>query len=188
MPPLLDARRRRRRGNAVAADTDALRLLIVTDAWAPQVNGVVRTLSTVSALLREGGDTVEVIGPDRFRTVPAPGYPEIRLALRPRAALARMADDFAPDGRAHRHRGAARLGHARASAARAAGPSPPPSTPSSRTTCTPAPACRRASPGRCCGASTRAGAGTFAATPSLREELAAARLHQAPRLDPRRRP
>ena len=73
-----------------------MRLLVVTDAWRPQVNGVVRTLSTVSALLREGGDTVEVIGPDRFRTVPAPSYPEIRLALRPRAALARMADAFAP--------------------------------------------------------------------------------------------
>ena len=50
----------------------ALRLLIVTDAWAPQVNGVVRTLSTVFALLRAGGDAVEVVGPDRFRTVPAP--------------------------------------------------------------------------------------------------------------------
>ncbi|WP_456316080.1 glycosyltransferase family 4 protein [Roseicella aerolata] len=73
-----------------------LRLLIVTDAWAPQVNGVVRTLSTVAERLRARGDGVEVIGPDRFRTLPMPGYPEIRLALRLGARLRAMVDAHGP--------------------------------------------------------------------------------------------
>ena len=50
------------------------RILIVSDAWLPQVNGVVRTLQAVVAVLRAGGDEVAVIGPDRFVTVPMPGY------------------------------------------------------------------------------------------------------------------
>ena len=79
-----------------AAREEPLRLLIVSDAWHPQVNGVVRTLSTVVHLLQESGDTVEVIGPDRFRTWPMPSYPEIRLALFPSARLRRMVDAFAP--------------------------------------------------------------------------------------------
>lgn len=74
-----------------------LRILIVSDAWFPQVNGVVRTLSVVTELLRAEGDVVEVIGPDRFRSLPMPGYPEIRLAIAPRARLRRMVEDFAPD-------------------------------------------------------------------------------------------
>jgi hypothetical protein len=50
------------------------RILIVSDAWHPQVNGVVRTLSTISDELRAMGHVVEVIGPDRFRTLPCPKY------------------------------------------------------------------------------------------------------------------
>ncbi|MBC9179100.1 glycosyltransferase family 4 protein [Pseudoroseomonas ludipueritiae] len=73
------------------------RILIVSDAWLPQVNGVVRTLSVVVQHLREGGDVVEVIGPDRFRTFPTPGYAEIRLALAPRRRLARLVAEFRPD-------------------------------------------------------------------------------------------
>ncbi len=73
------------------------RILIVSDAWFPQVNGVVRTLSTVVEELRRGGDTVEVIGPDRFLSVPTPGYAEIRLAVAPRRRLAKLAEAFAPD-------------------------------------------------------------------------------------------
>ena len=80
----------------VLPDADMLRLLIVTDAWTPQVNGVVRTLATVAGVLERQGDVVEVIGPDRFRTLPMPGYAEIRLALRPARALRRMVDAFRP--------------------------------------------------------------------------------------------
>ena len=58
-----------------------MRILIVSDAWYPQVNGVVQTLSTVSRELRSRGHDVTVIGPTRFRTIPCPTYPEIRLAV-----------------------------------------------------------------------------------------------------------
>jgi glycosyltransferase involved in cell wall biosynthesis len=73
------------------------RILIITDAWAPQVNGVVRTLTTVAEELRCMGHVVEVIGPDRFRTMRCPTYPEIRLSLLPRRRLVRMIEAFNPD-------------------------------------------------------------------------------------------
>ncbi|MBJ7251631.1 MAG: glycosyltransferase family 1 protein [Acetobacteraceae bacterium] len=74
-----------------------MRILIVSDAWFPQVNGVVRTLSVVVEKLRAGGDTVEVIGPDRFRSMPTPGYAEIRLAIAPKRRLAQIVTDFEPE-------------------------------------------------------------------------------------------
>jgi glycosyltransferase involved in cell wall biosynthesis len=58
-----------------------MRILLATDAWRPQVNGVVRTLTRVVAELGQMGEHVEVISPDQFATVPLPTYPEIRLAL-----------------------------------------------------------------------------------------------------------
>jgi glycosyltransferase involved in cell wall biosynthesis len=73
------------------------RIAIVTDAWLPQVNGVVRTLSTVADELRAMGHAVEVIGPDRFRTIPCPTYPDIALSLMPRRRLVGMIEAFAPD-------------------------------------------------------------------------------------------
>ncbi len=75
----------------------ARRVAIVSDAWAPQVNGVVRTLSAVASELGRMGVAVEVIGPDRFRTVPCPTYPEIRLAVLPRRRLARLLRASRPD-------------------------------------------------------------------------------------------
>jgi glycosyltransferase involved in cell wall biosynthesis len=75
----------------------AHRILIVTDAWLPQVNGVVRTLTTVAEELRTMGHVVEVIGPDRFRTLPCPTYPDIALSIWPRRRLVRMIEAFAPD-------------------------------------------------------------------------------------------
>src|SRR3546814_9967201 len=56
---------------------------IVTDAWYPQTNGVVRTLSTTLEVLRGWGHRVEVISPRDYASVPCPTYPEIRLALAP---------------------------------------------------------------------------------------------------------
>jgi glycosyltransferase involved in cell wall biosynthesis len=73
------------------------RVLIISDAWRPQVNGVVRTLETVSDHLLRDGCAVEVIGPDRFRSIPMPSYPEIRLALGGRSRLAEMMRRFEPD-------------------------------------------------------------------------------------------
>eukprot|EP01035_Chromulina_nebulosa_P010874 gene10874-14573_t len=57
-------------------------LLIVTDAWYPQVNGVVRSVDKIAGELRALGITVELITPADFRTVPMPGYGEIGLSLR----------------------------------------------------------------------------------------------------------
>jgi glycosyltransferase involved in cell wall biosynthesis len=74
-----------------------LRILLATDAWAPQVNGVVMTLRNTIRGVERAGHTVEVIGPDRFPSVPCPTYPEIRLALSPFRLFARLAERFAPD-------------------------------------------------------------------------------------------
>ena len=74
-----------------------MRIAIVSDAWRPQINGVVRTIETVVKLLQAEGHEVEVFGPDRFRTLPCPTYPEIRLSLFPSARLAHMLALFAPD-------------------------------------------------------------------------------------------
>jgi glycosyltransferase involved in cell wall biosynthesis len=73
------------------------RILIISDAWHPQVNGVVRTLSMVAERLIAAGDVVSVIGPDRFRTLPCPTYPEIRLTIGGGRRLRRMIEDFSPD-------------------------------------------------------------------------------------------
>ncbi len=82
---------------AVAGGDPPLRILIVTDAWSPQVNGVVRTLKTTVAYLQAMGQTVEVVEPSSFRTMPCPTYPEISLSLFPRRRLLRLITDFAPD-------------------------------------------------------------------------------------------
>jgi glycosyltransferase involved in cell wall biosynthesis len=74
-----------------------MRIAIVTDAWTPQVNGVVRTLGRTVELLRASGHEVAVVAPDGFRTVPCPTYPEIRLALRPGRELARRLDALEPE-------------------------------------------------------------------------------------------
>ena len=74
-----------------------MRILLATDAWTPQVNGVVMTLRNTIRGLTEAGHAVETIGPDRFPNIPCPTYPEIRLALRPFRLLQRLAAAFAPD-------------------------------------------------------------------------------------------
>jgi len=73
------------------------RIAIASDAWFPQVNGVVRTLAATIAELDRRGYEVELVTPERFATVPAPGYSQIRLALAPRFSARRMLDTFAPD-------------------------------------------------------------------------------------------
>jgi len=74
-----------------------MRVLIATDAWAPQVNGVVRTLETLGKQLVRLGHDVQFVTPDGFRTVPMPTYPEIKLALFARRAVGRVIDQFKPD-------------------------------------------------------------------------------------------
>jgi len=74
-----------------------VRIVIATDAWHPQVNGVVRTLATTADRLARRGHRVEIVSPDRFRTVPLPSYPEIRLALGCGRGVAAAIERFAPD-------------------------------------------------------------------------------------------
>lgn len=73
-----------------------MRILIVTDAWEPQVNGVVRTLQATIAELRAQGHEVGVISPDLFRSIPCPSYGEIRLALAGKRAVGRHIAAFDP--------------------------------------------------------------------------------------------
>ena len=74
-----------------------MRIALVSDAWAPQVNGVVRTLATTVARLAERGHDVETITPDGFRTVRCPTYPEIRLSVRAGPKVAERLRAFVPD-------------------------------------------------------------------------------------------
>jgi glycosyltransferase involved in cell wall biosynthesis len=74
-----------------------MRLLLVTDAWHPQVNGVVRTIERVAAECEALGHEVEICSPDQFASVPCPIYPEIQLALRPGGAIGRLLDRDPPD-------------------------------------------------------------------------------------------
>jgi glycosyltransferase involved in cell wall biosynthesis len=74
-----------------------MKLAIATDAWAPQVNGVVRTLTETISRLKAQGHEVEVVAPDRFMTIPCPGYSEIRLALAPRFGVRKTLGTFRPD-------------------------------------------------------------------------------------------
>ena len=73
-----------------------MRITIATDAWYPQVNGVVRTLDTTIGHLRAGGHGVEVLSPERHRTGPCPTYPEIRLAVGPGRWVAPALERFEP--------------------------------------------------------------------------------------------
>lgn len=75
-----------------------MKILIVSDAWHPQVNGVVRTYEGLIPELTRMGHTVKVIGPSDFRyTMPLPGYPEIRLTLWAYTPLSRMILAESPD-------------------------------------------------------------------------------------------
>lgn len=75
----------------------AMRIAIATDAWTPQVNGVVTTLLQTKSELCGMGHTVLMITPEGRRTFPCPTYPEIRLAFFQGRTIARALDDFLPD-------------------------------------------------------------------------------------------
>lgn len=76
-------------GAAMPLDAfNSRRILIVTDAWRPQINGVVRTLESVGRTLVGAGHEVHYLTPERFWTVPVPTYPEIRLSLATGRAVA----------------------------------------------------------------------------------------------------
>ncbi|MEP1231719.1 MAG: glycosyltransferase, partial [Litorimonas sp.] len=75
-----------------------MKILIVTDAWKPQMNGVVRTLEKTSDNLRLAGHIVEVIAPsDGYWTIPLPTYPDIRLAPFAKRDIERRIASFGPE-------------------------------------------------------------------------------------------
>src|SRR5256884_7606211 len=74
-----------------------MRVLVATDAWHPQVNGVVRTLTSLSHSARRLGVNIEFLTPAGFPCIPIPTYPGLRLALpRPRE-IARRIEAAKPD-------------------------------------------------------------------------------------------
>ncbi|MBF0129193.1 MAG: glycosyltransferase family 1 protein [Alphaproteobacteria bacterium] len=79
------------------ASCPSRRIAVVSDAWYPQENGVVRVLGTLRRHLSAAGHRVGVLSPGLFRTVPCPTYPEIPLAVFPWRATAAWLDKFAPD-------------------------------------------------------------------------------------------
>jgi glycosyltransferase involved in cell wall biosynthesis len=81
-------------------DRDAgrlMRVLIATDAWHPQVNGVVRTLTSLARTARGLGVAIEFLTPDGFASIPVPTYPGLRVALPSPIGIARRIKRSAPD-------------------------------------------------------------------------------------------
>ncbi len=74
-----------------------MKIALVSDAWLPQTNGVVRTLRETTRCLEAGGHAVCTVTPTPFMTLPCPTYPEIRLAAWPWRRVRRILDDFRPD-------------------------------------------------------------------------------------------
>lgn len=74
-----------------------MHVLIVTDAWHPQTNGVVRTLENVATAARDLGAEVSFLTPEPFRTFPLPSYPEIRIAVSWPGAVSRIISRHDPD-------------------------------------------------------------------------------------------
>ena len=74
-----------------------MKILVATDAWHPQVNGVVRTLGNVAREASALGAEIEFLSPSEFWTLPMPSYPEVRLALPAPGAVERRLDAAKPD-------------------------------------------------------------------------------------------
>src|ERR1700759_1574606 len=74
-----------------------MRILIATDAWHPQVNGVVRTLTSLARSASALGAEVTFLTPDGFPSVAVPTYPGLRIALPNRRAIAERIEAAAPD-------------------------------------------------------------------------------------------
>ena len=74
-----------------------MRILVATDAWHPQVNGVVRTLTMMAEAAKALGVEVSFLTPQSFRTFAMPSYPDLRLALPYQAKIARLIAEARPD-------------------------------------------------------------------------------------------
>src|ERR1700734_2940746 len=79
------------------AESNPMRVLVATDAWRPQVNGVVRTLNSLARAASKLGVTIEFLSPEGFRTFQLPTYPGLRLALPGRRGIAARIEAAKPD-------------------------------------------------------------------------------------------
>ena len=84
-------------GLAAARRDGPKRILMVTDAWRPQVNGVVHTLERLTETLKTFGVEVRFLTPNLFRTLPMPTYPDIRLALTTPGRVRKLIEDSKAD-------------------------------------------------------------------------------------------
>lgn len=74
-----------------------MKIVIATDAWSPQINGVVTTLEKIGHELASLGNEVKYITPEGFKTFPCPSYPSIRLAILPKRKVSKIIKEFQPD-------------------------------------------------------------------------------------------
>ena len=74
-----------------------MKIAIVTDAWRPQVNGVVRTYENTATQLQQLGHALCLVNPEGYRTMPCPTYSSIRLAVAPGGRLDGQLREFDPD-------------------------------------------------------------------------------------------
>ncbi len=74
-----------------------MKVMVVTDAWSPQVNGVVTTLKKVGEGLASIGHQVRFVTPQHFMSLPCPTYPEIRLSVLPYSGVREQIEEFQPD-------------------------------------------------------------------------------------------
>src|ERR1700685_3185762 len=77
------------RQHGFPAESNLMRVLVATDAWRPQVNGVVRTLNSLARAAAKLGVTIEFLSPEGFPSFPVPTYPRLRLAVTSRPRIAR---------------------------------------------------------------------------------------------------
>ena len=74
-----------------------MKIMIITDAWEPQVNGVVRTLKQTRQELELMGHEIDMLTPLEFKTIPCPTYPDISLSILPSTKVAKRIKKFNPD-------------------------------------------------------------------------------------------
>jgi glycosyltransferase involved in cell wall biosynthesis len=93
----LNAIRTNDAGDKRPAESNPMKVLVATDAWRPQVNGVVRTLGSLARAAGKLGVDIEFLSPDGFWTFPVPTYPGLRLALPGRKKIAERIEAAKPD-------------------------------------------------------------------------------------------
>ena len=91
------------------AESNLMRVLVATDAWHPQVNGVVRTLNSLARAAAKLGVTIEFLSPDGFPSFPVPTYPGLRLALPSRRRIAERIEAARPTPSISRPKGRSAL-------------------------------------------------------------------------------